>query len=300
MSRHVRPILLCAVLAALMPLHLSAQEVTIETARGPVTLALMPERIAVYDIAAIDTLTALDVPVAGVPDRLYLDSLAAVQDSAAVIGTLFEPDLEGLAMLGPDLIIVGGRSSTQFDAVAALAPVIDMTIWDDPLAEARARLVAYGALFDKADAAAALDGALLARIEALRDAVQGKGNALIVMTNGPKLSAYGRGTRFGWIHETLGIAEAHADLDPQVHGDAISFEFIAKVDPDWLIVVDRSAAIGQPASVSATLDNPLVAGTKAAQAGRIVALSPAPVYIAAGGYSALMTTLDELLAAFAG
>jgi iron complex transport system substrate-binding protein len=70
-------------------------------------------------------------------------------------------------------------------------------------------------------------------------AVAGKGDALIVMTNGPKLSAYVRGTRFGWIHDRLGLAEVCPDLDPQVHGDAISFEFIASVDPDWLIVLDR-------------------------------------------------------------
>ena len=298
MPRSVRNILLSAILVALVPLGLHARQVTIDTARGPVTLAAAPEKIAVYDIAAIDTLTALGVPVAGVPDRLYLDSLAMLKDGTTVIGTLFEPDLERLAMLAPDLIVVGGRSATQFDAVAPLAPVIDMTIWEDPLTQARARLTAYGVLFDRVEAAAALDAALSAKIASVRQAAAGKGSALIVMTNGPKLSAYGRGTRFGWIHDALGIAQAHPGLDPQVHGDAISLEFIAAVDPDWLIVVDRSAAIGQAAAANATLDNPLVAGTKAAQAGQIIALSAAPVYIAGGGYGAMMTTLQELMSAF--
>ena len=29
------------------------------------------------------------------------------------------------------------------------------------------------------------------------------------------------------------------------HGQAISFEFIAQTDPDWLFVIDRDAAIGR-------------------------------------------------------
>ena len=124
-----------------------------------------------------------------------------------------------LAVLAPDLVIVGGRSSTQFDAVSPLAPVIDMTIWDDPMAEARARLAAYGTLFDKAETAAALAD----KIKVVRQAVAGKGDALIVMTNGPKLSTYGRGTRFDWLHDTLGLPEAYPHLESQVHGDAISF-----------------------------------------------------------------------------
>jgi iron complex transport system substrate-binding protein len=86
-----------------------------------------------------------------------------------------------------------------------------------------------------------------------------------------------------------------------VHGDAISFEFIAEVDPDWLIVVDRGAATGaEGPSAAETLNNPLVAGTKAAKAGQVVMLNAADLYIAGGGYQALMENLAELLAALKG
>lgn len=277
-----------------------AAEVTIPTARGEVALSAAPARIAVLDIAALDTLAALGVAAAGVPDRLYVDYLAGAAEGAAVVGTLFEPDLEALAVLAPDLIVIGGRSAAQADALAPIAPVIDMTIGADLLGEARARLRAYGTLFGKADRAAELEAALDGRIAAARAAAEGRGRALILMTNGPKVSAYGRGSRFGWIHDSLGQPEAHPNLDPQTHGDAVSFEFIAEVNPDWLIVIDRSAAIGEPASAPATLDNPLVAATTAGRTGQVVTLSAAPVYVAGGGYTSLMTTLDELLAGFGG
>ncbi|ETD82626.1 siderophore ABC transporter substrate-binding protein [Rhodobacter capsulatus] len=283
----------------LAALPVLADPVTIATARGPVSLPAAPASVAVFDVAAADTLTALGVTPSGLPDKLYVQYLDP--KAAAPIGTLFEPDLEALSALAPDLIIVGARSAAQFDAVAQVAPAIDMSISADVVGDARARLAAYGALFGKEAKAAELATALDARIAALQAAATGKGDALIVLTNGPKISAYGRGSRFGWIHDTVGLPEAWPALKPEVHGDAISFEFIAEVDPDWLIVVDRGAATGaEGPSAAETLNNPLVAGTKAAKAGQVVMLNAADLYIAGGGYQALMDNLAELLAALKG
>ncbi|MGA0539525.1 siderophore ABC transporter substrate-binding protein [Neotabrizicola sp. VNH66] len=277
-----------------------AQDVTIATATGEVTLPAHPATVAVLDIAAIDTLNALGVPVAGVPDKLYVDYLSPLAGAVPVVGTLFEPDLEALAALSPDLIIAGGRSSTQVEALSAVAPTIDMTIWEDLVGEARARIAAYGTLFGKEAKAAELTATLDAKIAAVKDAAAGKGRALILMTNGPKVAAYGKGSRFSWLHDALAIPEAFENLNPDTHGDAVSFEFIAEVNPDWIIVVDRSAAIGEPASASDTLKNDLVAATTAGQKGQIIYLSSAPIYVAGGGYTSLSTTLDELLKGFGG
>lgn len=291
---------LAAVAAALIlvPSGAHAEDVTIATARGDVTLPASPAKVAVLDVAAIDTLAALGVLPAGVPDRLYVDYLAEAGAKAQAVGTLFEPDLEALAALAPDLIIAGGRSSTQVDALAPIATTIDMTIWEDVVGEGRDRIAAYGALFGKAEKAAELTAALDAKLAETAAAAKDKGRALILMSNGPKISAYGKGSRFSWIHDALGIPEARENLDPETHGDSVSFEFVAEVNPDWIIVIDRSAAIGEPASAGTTLDNPLVAGTTAGQKGQIIYLSSTPIYIAGGGYTSMMATLDELLAAF--
>lgn len=277
-----------------------AADVTIATARGDVTLAAKPATLAVFDIAALDTIAALGVMPAGVPDKLYVDYLAEAGASAAPVGTIFEPNLEALAALGPDLIVIGSRSSTQGEALAPLAPTIDMTIGADLVADARARVLAYGSLFGREDKAAELVAALDAKLAAVQAAAAGKGGALILMTNGPKVAAYGKGSRFGWLHSTLNLPEAHENLNPETHGDAVSFEFIAETNPEWLIVVDRAAAIGEASSAQATLDNPLVKGTIAGTKGQIIYLNPTPLYVAGGGYTSVMGTLDELLAAFGG
>lgn len=296
----MRPVVrgLLALSLCLVPLSRPAlaEDVTIATAQGQMSVPAMPERVAVFDIAAIDTLAALGITPAGTPDRLYVDYLSGVP--VTPMGTLFEPDAEALAGLKPDLIIIGGRSSTKGPALAPIAPVIDMTIWEDIPAEAAARITAYGDLFGRQDRAAELLATYQAKLAAARAAVAGKGRALILQTNGTKVSAYGAGSRFGWLHSALDLPEAHASLNPDTHGDAVSFEFIAEVNPDWLIVIDRAAAIGEGASARATLDNPLVAGTVAGRTGQIVHLSAAPIYIAGGGYTSITGTLDEITAAF--
>lgn len=276
-----------------------AAPVTIATARGPAALEQGPERVVVFDMAALDTIDALGVAPVGVPDKLYLPYLDHVQ--AETVGTLFEPDLEAVAALAPDLIVIGARSATQYDALAQIAPVIDMTIGADTLVEdARARIAAYGALFGREAQAAELTAALDADLAAARRAAAGRGDALILMTNGPKISAYGPGSRFGWIHAGLGIPAAVPDMTAANHGEAVSFEFVRAADPDWLLVVDRSAAIGEAAAgARATLDNPLVADTAAWKQDQVIYLDAAPIYVAGGGARALSGLLEEIAAAFA-
>lgn len=287
--------------AALAATGASAGPAVVETARGPVEVAEVPVRVVVFDMAALDTIAALEVQPVGVPEKVYVPYLDEVAAQAETVGTLFEPDFEAVAALEPDLIVVGGRSSPQFDALAAIAPVIDMTIGDDALLEdGRARIDAYGALFGKGAEAAALAAGLDAEVAAARAAVAGKGNALIVLTNGPKVSAYGPGSRFGWVHAALGLPPSVEDVEAATHGEAISFEFISTANPDWLLVVDRAAAIGEAgAGARDTLDNPLVAGTTAWKEGQVVYLDAAPIYIAGGGVRSLAHTLGEITAAFA-
>ncbi len=289
-------------LAMLARTALPAAAAEVHTATGPVEIADRPETIAVYDIAAIDTLHALGVPVAGVPDRLYLPELAGLAASAEPVGTLFEPDLEALNALAPDLVIVGGRSSPQAAHTARVAQTIDMTIDGESLLdETRRRITDYGVLFGKADAAAGLVAALDAEAAAVTAGAEGKGGALIVMTNGPKISVYGPASRFGWIHGELGIAAAADGLDAGQHGDAVSFEFIASTNPDWLIVLDRAAAIGSgEANALATLDNALVRGTTAWREGQVIVLPAADLYIGAGGANATLRVLKALEEGFKG
>lgn len=287
--------------AALMTAPAMADTVAIDTYTGAAEAPANPQNIAVFDVAAIDTLDALGVKPAGAVENLYVTYLDDVAKDVTPLGNLFEPDFEAVAALAPDLIIAGGRSSKVVPDLAKIAPAIDMTIWDDTVASGLARLDAYGKLFGKEAEAAALAAAFNEKLAAAKAAIADQGKALIVMTNGPKVSAYGAAGRFGWLHNTLGLPEAVEAVEKATHGEAISFEFIAEANPDILVVVDRLAAIGREGeSAKATLDNALVHGTNAWKNGKVIYLDSASLYIAGGGIQSMTITLDQIIAAFGG
>ncbi len=296
----MRSLVQIAAAAVLFAAPALADTVTIETARGPAEVPASPEKIAVFDLSAFDTLNALGVSVAGTVDKAYLDHLKDAHEKAEVVGSLFEPDFEAINAMQPDLIVVGSRSAEQLEPLSKFAPTIDMTVWgDDLLGQAKARIAAYGKLFDRADKASAFSAELDEKLAKARETVAGKGSALIVMTNGPKVSAYGKGSRFGWLHQALDLPEAVETNSENSHGEAVSFEFIRDANPDWLLVIDRSVAIGaEGARADETLDNALVAETTAWKNGQVIYLNAADLYIAGGGARSIMNTLDLLIEGF--
>lgn len=290
-----------ALIAALLATPALSQTVTVETFRGPVEAPRAPETVVVFDLAALDSLAALGVMPQGTVRPIYLPYLEDAAAGTEVVGSLFEPDFEALFAMQPDLIIAGGRSMEQVPELARIAPTIDMTIWEDTIGQGLARLAAYGEIFDRQDKAAALAADFEAKLAATKAALAGKGDALIVMTNGPKVSAYGAGGRFGWLHSALDLPEAVPGVEMATHGEAISFEFIRDANPEILLVIDRMAAIGQDSEgAQATLDNALVQETTAWKTGRVIHLSAAPIYIAGGGIQSMTLTLDEITAALSG
>lgn len=289
------------VAASLLATPAFAETVTVKTYQGDVEVPATPATIAVYDVSALDTLDALGVKADGVLSPHYVSYLDGAVEGATPVGSFFEPDFEALAALNADLVIAGGRSSTHVEAFIKIAPTIDMTIWEDTVGQGLERLDAYGKIFGKEAKAEELADAFNAKLDETKALLDGKGKALILMTNGPKVSAYGASGRFGWLHTNLDLQEAAKDVEQSTHGEAASFEFIKDTNPDILIVIDRLAAIGQDGeSAKKTLDNPLVHETNAWKNGQVVYLSSAPLYIAGGGIQSMNIILDDIQATFKG
>ena len=82
------------------------------------------------------------------------------------------------------------------------------------------------------------------------------------------------------------------------HGQPVTFEYIKKTNPDWLFVLNRSAAIGEEGKAAKdVLDNPLVAETTAWKKGQVVYLPP-ETYLAAGGTQELLNASKQVTEAF--
>lgn len=300
--RHLAALFMSLLLAAPLAAP-AAAEIVVQHARGQTTLPATPKKIVVFDLAALDTLDALGIPVFGVPAGAKPPSLAQYnQPRYRPMGTLWEPDYEAINAAEPDLVVVGGRSGPRYDALAKMAPTIDLSSdAADPLGSELRNIRSLARLFGKEAEAEARIGRIQAGIAAIHARAPQAGTALFVLSTGGRLSAFGPGSRFGLIHGAFGFRPAAADLGAGIHGQPIAFEFIARTDPDWLFVLDRDAAIGvrgQPARQ--LLDNELVRQTSAWRKGQVVSVDAGSWYLAAGGLRALQTMVDQIAAALDG
>src|SRR5699024_4278604 len=101
------------------------------------------------------------------------------------------------------------------------------------------------------------------KAENVRQEAESSGKeALVVLYNRGRFSAYGRGSRFGIVHEALGVDEAKEGIESDIHGSRVSNEFIQQTNPDILFVVDRSAAIGDQPLRREEVENELIQQTK--------------------------------------
>jgi len=292
-------------LAALAAVALSATptfaaEIVLQHAQGETTLPAVPAKVLTSDWAAVDNLHALGIKVAGAPAANAPSYLEGVVPADAIqIGSLFEPDFEGIAAAGADLYIVGARSREAYTTAKDILPTIDLSIDNaDIIGGIKGNLSKLGTAFGLEAKASEINAALDAKVAEVKAAAEGKGNALVLVTNAGKLGVYGPDSRVAWIHNQLGIPSAMADVKDGDHGgDGVSFEFVLETNPDWLFVIDRDAGTGETTGAAAALlDNELINQTKAAQAGHIVYLDPQAAYITMHGYNGVMLLLDQVLA----
>lgn len=281
----------------------TASTVTIEHAQGSTEVPVDPQTVFTFDLGALDTMDALGVDVDGVPQGTLPAQLAAYAGGDITnIGSMKEPDFEAIAAAAPDLIVISGRVADSYDELSEIAPTIDLSVdAEDPIASFKAHTASLGTVFgvedDVADRLAALD----AKIAETRDAAAASGNGLVLMTSAGEVTAYGAGSRFGLIHDVLGVEEAAEVKSEGTHGEAVSFEYIAEINPAHLFVIDRDAAIGEAgAAGAAVLDNELVNGTDAAKNGAVTFLDSASWYLIGYGLNnldAMVTAVNEAVAA---
>ncbi|WP_372800712.1 siderophore ABC transporter substrate-binding protein [Paracoccus seriniphilus] len=278
---------------------LHAQTVTVDTARGPVEVETGPQRVVTLDLGVLDTIKVIGGDVVGVPNGVKPDYLSEYAEAPYTeIGTFFEPDIETIAALDPDLIIVAGRSQAKYDELSGLAPTIDLTTdTTDFVGSIHRNTETIGAIYGREDVARTALEELDAKVAAMHDMAAEAGTALTVLTTGGRMSTHGAKGRFSVLYGDFGFEPAIADVDSGNHGQPISNEFIRSADPDWIFVIDRDAAIGRDGQPAAQLlDNPLVNDTKAAKAGHIVYLDPIDWYVV----GASITPVENSVATISG
>lgn len=262
---------------------------TVQHARGTATVALAPQRVVVYDLAALDAMQALQLPVTGVPKVAYPQYLSGYTDKRyQVAGTLFEPDYEALSRIQPDLIIIAGRSAAKYDTLSKLAPVLDLSVRGDALlADMERNVHTLATLWGKQEAGRQLMEKVRNEVAATRAVAEKSAPALLVLAVNNFMGGQTPGARFGLLHDVLGVPAALPADPSKPRGVPLKMEDIARIDPQWIFVIDRNAATGTSTTkdgapvIPATelFNNEIIRNTAAGKQGRVVFVDPKIWYL---------------------
>ena len=260
-----------------------------------------PQRIAILDMASLDILDNL-----GVSDRVVGSadtSLAYLQDyvpgdGIENLGTIKEADLEAVMACEPDVIFIGGRLSESYDALSEIAPVVYLAT-DSELGvveSTRKNASVIASIFGLEEKVDTLMEDFDARIDALSAAAEGQ-TALIGMCTSGSFNILGNDGRCSIIGVEIGFENLGDGNVTSTHGNETSFELVVELNPDYIFVLDRDAAIATEGAQLAQeiMENELVMSTDAYQNGHLVYLEhPAVWYTAEGGVTALDYMLSDL------
>lgn len=191
-----------------------------------------------------------------------------INDDIANLGTIKEADLEAVMACEPDVIFIGGRLASSYDALSEIAPVVYLAT-DTELGvveSVRQNATTIASMFGLEDKVDELMANFDARITALSEFAAGK-TAIVGLVTSGSYNVLGNDGRCSMIGREIGFENigVDANIDTSTHGNEASFEFIVEKAPDYIFVMDRDAAIGTDGAKLAQeiMENELVMGTDA-------------------------------------
>lgn len=262
--------------------------------------AYAEERIATFDLGSLDTLDALGLSeqVVGVPQQNLPQYLEQYTEAAYTdIGGLRSPDMDALSESEPTLILYTGRQGEWQEELEAIAPLLNTGIQgDDYLSafDANVRELA-SRLGAEAQAEESLE-TLHNEIDTQRQALSDAPSTLVVTHNGGNLML----NQHPVVHEVLGVEtlDMPDSVTTETRGNRsftpLSPEAIAEIDPQFMLVVDRSAAIGdEPADADSLRQALEEAGANT----QVALLTPELWYLSGGGLQSLAMQIEEVVSA---
>ena len=254
-----------------------------------------------FNHGSLDTLDALGLGehVLAVPKQSlpgYLSKYASGDYPDA--GGLKSPDLEVIGNLKPDLVLITGRQGDLLDEVAAGIEVVNVGLPEGKFAEGvNTRVLELAARFDATNRAEKALDELWHYAKTQKQAIEGSPQVLVITHNDGK---------YGLRQEPV-VADLLGLSSPEVPEGTETFtqgtrtftpltpEVIATMAPDAVLVVDRSASIGQPGLEKATLFGQLE--TVGMDKPDVTILSPGLWYLSGGGLQSIRLKVGEVLEA---
>ncbi|ADG79263.1 Periplasmic binding protein OS=Tsukamurella paurometabola (strain ATCC 8368 / DSM / CCUG 35730/ CIP 100753 / JCM 10117 / KCTC 9821 / NBRC 16120 / NCIMB 702349 / NCTC 13040) OX=521096 GN=Tpau_2663 PE=3 SV=1 [Tsukamurella paurometabola] len=231
----------------------AGEKITISTNKGEVQVPKNPKRVVALDNTSAETLKAFGVTPVAIPKPLFAKNvLGEWIDNPEIkdVGTHAEPKLDVIEDVTPDLIIGGYRfqkkqGDLQKIAEQTGAAFIDIAAEDDApqsrVETMRTQTITLGEVFGKQDQAKQIVADFDKRLDAAKAQATGQ-SVFLANVNGGKID--NGASRMKPFIEQLNLKDVFGGQGGNIHQDSgLTPEAIAQADPQWVIVMDRDAAV---------------------------------------------------------
>jgi len=287
---------LCLMLSLLAaPAVLAAEQRTLDTPYGPVTLQGTPNKVVTLDESSLDAALALGVQPVGTVSTRGSDQVSTyLADKAGaphIVGTSRAPSLEEIFRLKPDLILApAGVSAELFKAYSAIAPTVASP--NPSMADWEASTAYYAKALDREAAGADVLKAVDQRIAALKARMPSGQTVSVVRWNPQGPIAMSGKIFVGQLLNRVGLHTTQlANSLKKPHSDVLSLENLHRVDADWLFVASLNADGAK--ALEAARQQPAFSRLGAVQNKRVVTVD-GQVWASGSGPLAASKVLDDV------
>lgn len=206
---------------------------------GLLTLPEAPKRIVVLEYSFLDALASIGVSPVGVADDLNVDKILpqvrALIGPWTSVGMRFQPSLEVIAQLKPDLIIADlNRHQVSYEDLSKIAPTMLLRSKNETYLSSLDSALTIGKAVGK-------EKQMRERLKlhkTLMESYQGKfkevGSVQFANGNERGIWMHGPLSYTGSLLDYLGVHSAIPDLKDS-HLMEVNLEMLLRVNPDWLI-----------------------------------------------------------------
>jgi len=275
----------------------SAQEkIKIQHGLGETTVNLHPKKVVIFDIGTLETYHELAIPVYGTAHGTpaYLPEYKAAK--YLKLGGIKEPDIDAIKAAQPDLIIISGRQLNSYEQLSAIAPTLFLGVdQHDYWASFEKNVRNIAKLHGKVKLAEEKLVLLRQKRDALRVKTQTDlSRSLVLLQVSGQHTAYGSGSRFGFIYDVLGFRLADKIADTDHRGFRVHADYIKQINPQYIFLIDRDSAVGGDQKEVEDLISAEIRETIAYKDDKIIALSGNIWYGSGGGLISVERKISEV------
>ncbi|MCC8378829.1 siderophore ABC transporter substrate-binding protein [Xenorhabdus sp. PB30.3] len=274
----------------------SGDYLTVKHHSGETKVKKNPQRVVLFDFGTYDSMAKLGLSerVIALPKESLPEYVSShVSEKMNDAGGMKSPDLEKLAEIKPDLIVITGRQDDFYDRLSQIAPTVDLSTDNkNYLPSVENNLKLLGELFDKQDAVKAQQADLEKTITTAQEKAKSSNNkVLVLLHNAGELYPNNQTVVYNVVKAQ------RAELPPKSDNDKsrlVTAEMIAQANPDVIFIIDRSKAIGAGELTKAQFETVQVKSTNAYKNGKIVYLQPDLWYLSGGGVESLTRQVNAI------